>query len=158
VSEVITLRAYHERDLDTLIELFRTTVRTIARRDYTEAQVLAWAPDRIDRARWARRLADSETVIAEIAGTIAGFANLSDDGLVDLLFVHADQQRRGVASALLRHLEAHGRSLALPRLRTEASLTARPFFERRGFCLVAAQTVTLRGATLTNFRMEKVLA
>jgi len=157
VSEVITLRAYHERDLDTLIELFRVTVRTIARRDYTEAQVLAWAPDRIDRARWSTRLADSETAITELAGTIAGFANLADNGLVDLLFVHADYQRRGVASALLRHLEAHGRSLALPRLRTDASLTARPFFEHRGFCLVAAQTVTLRGETLTNFRMEKVL-
>lgn len=97
-------------------------------------------------------------MIAEFSGTIAGFANLSDDGLVDMLFVHADHQRRGVASALLRHLEAHGRSLSLPRLYTAARLAARPFFERRGFRLIAAQTVALRGETLTNFRMEKALS
>jgi putative acetyltransferase len=158
VGDVVTLRAYRECDLDTLIELFRTTVRTVARRDYTQAQVLAWAPDHIDRTRWARRLAESETAIAEIAGAIAGFANLADNGLVDLLFVHAEHQRRGVAAALLRRLEEHARSLALPRLYTDASLTARPFFERHGFRVLATQTVTLRGETLTNFRMEKVLA
>lgn len=46
-----TLRAYRDDDLDALIDLFRATVRMIARRDYTEAQVLAWAPDHIDRPR-----------------------------------------------------------------------------------------------------------
>ncbi len=43
------------------------------------------------------------------------------------------------------------------RLHTEASITARPFFERCGFLLVAEQTVALRGQQFVNFRMEKPL-
>ena len=125
MSDLLTLRAYHESDLDALIDLFRGTVRTVARRDYTEAQVRAWAPDRIDRARWSVRLAESETAIAELAGVIAGFANLADNGLVDLLFVHADRQRRGIASALLGFLQTRARARGLARLHTDASLTAR---------------------------------
>lgn len=158
MGDAISVRAYREDDLDALIDLFRVTVRTVARRDYTEAQVRAWAPDDIDRARWAARFAASETVIAERASAVVGFANLADDGLIDLLFVHANHQRHGIATALLQRLEAHARARDLPRLHTDASLTARPFFERQRFHVIAAQTVALRGETLKNFRMEKVLA
>jgi putative acetyltransferase len=55
-------------------------------------------------------------------------------------------------------VEAAARNQELPRIFTEASLTARPFFERRGFVVVAAQQVEKRGQTLANFRMEKTLA
>ncbi len=75
-----------------------------------------------------------------------------------MLFIHTAQQRRAIATALLQRLEEHARSRHLPRLHAAASLTARPFFERRGFRVLAMQTVELRGETLTNFRMEKVLA
>jgi putative acetyltransferase len=42
-------------------------------------------------------------------------------------------------------------------LYTEASITARPVFEAHGFHLLTAQTVTVRGASMTNYRMEKRL-
>lgn len=38
-----------------------------------------------------------------------------------------------------------------------ASRTARPFFEQRGYRVLAEQQVERRGVTLTNFRMEKTL-
>lgn len=41
---------------------------------------------------------------------------------------------------------------------TEASLTARPFFQSRGLFAVTAQEMLKRGQTLRNFRMEKLLA
>ena len=45
-----------------------------------------------------------------------------------------------------------------PRLFTEASKAARPFFEAQGFSVVAEQEVEVRGERLTNYRMEKRLA
>ena len=39
--------------------------------------------------------------------------------------------------------------------RTHASITARPFFERRGWRVVKEQRVERRGVALTNFVMEK---
>jgi len=156
VSE-LRLRAYRDSDLEALITLFRESVRRVARRDYTQAQVEAWAPGDVDRAEWARRRAASETLIAERDGAILGFAGLAADGLVDMMYVHADQQRRGIAGALLRRIEESARARGLARLHADSSITARPFFERHGFRVLAEQTVTRRGETLTNYRMEKVL-
>jgi putative acetyltransferase len=154
----IIIRPYRPSDLEALIALFRDAVRQVARRDYSEAQVRAWAPDAIDRARWAARRADRPTWVAEAGGDIAGFTDLEPDGHIDMLFVHPGQQGRGVATALLAQVEAAARAQGIGRLFTEASITARPVFERRGFRVVAPQTVSLRGQRLTNYRMERVLA
>jgi putative acetyltransferase len=72
-------------------------------------------------------------------------------------YVHPDFQRRGIARALLQHVEAAARTLNLRRLYTEASITARPAFEAVGFHLIVPQTVTVRGESMRNYRMEKRL-
>lgn len=74
-----------------------------------------------------------------------------------MLYVHPDFQRRGVARALLGHLEEIAREGGLRRLYTEASITARPVFEVMGFRTIVPQTVTVRGESMTHYRMEKRL-
>ena len=66
-----------------LIELFRNSVRRIARRDYTQEQVLAWAPDDIDLNASAARHSSKPTWRAEIDGIFVGFADLEPDGHLD---------------------------------------------------------------------------
>ena len=51
----IIVRDYRLEDLTALIDLFRGSVRLVARRDYSERQVLAWAPDIIDSEGFALR-------------------------------------------------------------------------------------------------------
>jgi putative acetyltransferase len=128
----IIIRDYCPGDLATLIDLFRGSVRSIARRDYSERQVLAWAPDFIDSEGFALRCTAKPTWVAEINGQIVGFADLEPDGHVDMLFVHAEHQAKGIARALLAHLENVAIRRNLDRLYTEASITARTAFERRG--------------------------
>ncbi|HIT14681.1 MAG TPA: GNAT family N-acetyltransferase [Candidatus Scatomonas merdigallinarum] len=66
-----------------------------------------------------------------------------------------DTQRQGVATALCEALEqAAGTAV----IRTHASLTARGFFEKRGYRLVREQQVERRGVLLTNFVMEKIIS
>ena len=89
---------------------------------------------------------------------MVGFADLEADGHLDCMYVHADYQRRGVASRLLSEVEAAGKAQGLNRLYSEVSITARPFFERRGFRVIAPQLVTARGQEFLNYRMEKFLA
>jgi putative acetyltransferase len=152
------IRDYRPDDLTALIDLFRGSVRSVARRDYRECQVLAWAPNIIDSESFALRCTAKPTWVAEINGQIAGFADLEPDGHVDMLYVHAGHQAKGVAHALLAHIENMAVRLSLDRLYTEASITARPAFERRGFQIIAEQTVTLRGEPFVNYRMEKQLS
>ena len=53
--------------------------------------------------------------------------------------------------------EAMARRLCLGRIFTEASITARPFFARRGFTVIAPQVLEFEGITFKNYRMEKLL-
>jgi putative acetyltransferase len=97
----IIIRDCRPDDLNALIDLFRDSVRSVARRDCSERQVLAWAPDIIDSEGFARRCTAKPTWIAEINGQIAGFVDLEHDGYVDMLYVHVGHQAKGVARALL---------------------------------------------------------
>ena len=153
----IHIRTYELSDIDDLIALFRDSVRRVARRDYTQEQVIAWTPDDIDRDARTLRHSSKPTWVAEIAGTMVGFSDLEPDGHLDCMYVHADYQRRGVATRLLAQVEAAAKERGIGRLYSEVSITARPFFERRGFSVIAAQVVTARGQKFLNYRMEKFL-
>ena len=83
---------------------------------------------------------------------------LEADGHVGRVYVSADRQRRGIGRRLLAAVVAEARRVGLARLFTEASITARPFFEDQGFAVRAPQVVTCRGAEFVNYRMERVLA
>ena len=79
-------------------------------------------------------------------------------GHIDRVYVSADRQRRGIGRQLLAAVVAEARRVGLARLFTEASITARPFFEAQGFAVLTPQVVTCRGAEFVNYRMEGVLA
>lgn len=152
------MRPYAAADLDALVTLFRNSVRIVARRDYTLEQVLAWAPDAIDPQGWPARLAASSTWVAALDDHALGFISLEWDGHLHMLFVDPDFQSRGVASMLLHRLELSAEARGLVRVFTEASITGKPFFERRRFRVIGAQTPIRRGQALANFRMERRLA
>jgi len=155
--QIPSVRNYLPADIEAMIDLFRASVRMVARRDYTHEQVMAWAPDEIDRRSWAARYTSRRAWVAEIDSHVAGFSDLEPDGHLDMMYAHPAYQGRGVATALLEQFEGAARGLGLARLYTEASITARPFFERRGFQLVTAQIVSKRGQDFMNYRMEKHL-
>ena len=139
------LRAYRPSDCPVLAELFYQTVHEVCGRDYTPAQLDAWADGRVDLAAWDASFQAHTTLVAEWEGVIVGFADLAGDGYLDRLYVHKDYQGQGIATALCD---------ALPRARlTHASLTARPFFERRGWWVEREQQVERHGVKLTNFVM-----
>ncbi len=157
MNDTIHIRAYRAEDLDVLIDLFAGSVRQVASRDYSPTQIDAWAPVAVNREQWATRLGGRPTFVAKVGGEIAGFSDLEPDGHIDMLFVHADHQGRGVARALLDHIHTQAGERGIGRLFTEASITARPFFERNGFKVIEAQDVELRGETFRNYRMAKTL-
>jgi putative acetyltransferase len=153
----IDIRRYRPGDLTGLIALFRDTVRRINGRDYSQQQVMAWAPDQIDARQWTHRFDNKVVWVADLDGAPVGFVDVARDGLIDMLYVHADHQGRGIASQLLRTVEASARTRGLLRLFTEASITARPFFEHRGFRVIAPQRVMRWAQEFLNYRMDKAL-
>ena len=74
------LREYTPDDCKAIAELFYNTVHTVNSKDYTPAQLDAWAPAAPDVSAWEDSLAANYTVVAENEGVIAGFADLAPGG------------------------------------------------------------------------------
>lgn len=154
----LRIRRWRAGDAEATLRLFRDTVQAVNSRDYTAEQVAAWASESITLQDWRRRLEDCEAWVAEQGSATAGFISLTATGHIDQLFVGKNRQGQGIASFLLTELEAAARQKGLPELSTDASITARPFFEARGFRTQVEQEVDLRGQSFRNYRMAKTLA
>ena len=145
------IRMYQPADCAVLAELFYRTVHTVNARDYTPQQLDAWADGQPDLEGWNRSFLSHHSLVAVEQGEIVGFGDIDATGYLDRLYVHKDYQRKGVASALCDRLE----QAAGDRIFSHVSITARPFFESRGYKPVKMQQVERQGVLLTNFIMEK---
>lgn len=148
------LRAYLGDDLDAVAALFTASIHGLAATHYNAAQRAAWAPRPPDIEGWRQRLANLRVVVAEEGDRLCGFCGWEDDGHIDLLFVAPGCAGRGVAKALFDHAAAALAELGIAELFTEASLVARPFFERQGFVVEEEQQVERRGVVLRRFAMR----
>lgn len=152
---MIEVQDYKHQDLDMVVSVFQRSVRLSASRDYSAAQIDAWAPEPPDLVAWANRLNTGAVFVARHEELISGFIKVADQGHIDLLFVAPEFQGRGVARLLYERVLAWAHAHGLNRLTSDVSITARPFFERSGFRVVKPQDVERRGAVLRNFFMEQ---
>ena len=148
----MTLRDYTKTDCAELAELFYDTVHTVNAKDYTQEQLDAWATGEVNLEAWNESFQAHHTVVAEMDDKIVGFGDMDETGYLDRLYVHKDYQRRGVAAAICDALEQRTKAAEFT---THASITARPFFEKRGYTVAREQQVERRGVLLTNFVMHK---
>jgi putative acetyltransferase len=153
-----TVRLYKPDDCKEIVKLFYDTVHTVNLKNYNSVQLDAWAPKGIDMDVWNESLSKSQTVVVEINGVIVGFGNLDDTGYFDRLYVHKGFQGQGIATIIANELEKYAQQQGIMVVTTEASITARPFFERRDYQTVKKQSIMRKGRTLTNFMMKKDLA
>lgn len=154
----INIRESQPADSSEIRQLFHDTVRRVNRRDYSPQQIDVWSAAAWDDALWHDRWRDHLIYVAEANKQIVGFAELVPiEQHLDCFYCHYQYQGKGVGTLMLNHVEGIARSLALPRLWTEASITARPFFQHRGFTVVRPQVIERWGVKFENFVMEKYL-
>ncbi len=149
------IREYRQGDCAEMIKLFYDTVHAINALDYTKEQLDAWTAGiaaREAESIWNGRFSRQYSLVAVIEGKIVGFADMDVGGYLDMLYVHKDYQGRHVASALCDRLES---AVSSPVFTTHASITAKGFFEKRGYRVIKQQQVERAGVWLTNYVMEK---
>ena len=154
----IQIMRFKESDVEEIVSLFYGTVHSVNLRDYTQAELNAWAPREEKELKinaWSISLSQNISFVAKVDDQVVGFADLTYDGHLDRLYVHKDYQGQGIASTLVDKLESEAKKLNLFEIDTEASITAKPFFEHKGFNLVCSQTVKRKGVNLTNYKMIK---
>ena len=149
-------------DLDAWNESF------LAHNTYVAVQECVGADDIDSRASDSTDTAPGKTGGSPANALIIGFGDMDDTGYLDRLYVHKDYQGRGVATAICDRLEedfylSRGRLLQNSAVQkrkndtftTHASITARPFFEKRGYTVVKAQQVVRKGISIRNYIMRK---
>ena len=155
MADAIAIRDYRLSDLDAVIAIYQAAIRAMPADIYKPQQIEAWS--HVDREEWSRARAAVPTWVAEADGAPAGFATLDAKGEIEWLFVRPDNQRKGVAAALLAHVEAVARQRWLERVFVQVAVTARPFFEKHGFREMKAVFIEREGQPLASYGMEKWL-
>lgn len=147
------LRRYRPEDCREIWQLFYDTVHSVNAGDYTKEQVDVWAAAKADLEAWNTSLSEHYGLTAVEDEKIIGFGDIDRTGYLDRLYVHKDYQKRGVGTALCNVLE---RVVHAEAVTAHVSITARPFFENRGYLLIREQQVERQGIFLTNFVMKKL--
>ena len=155
--EKLLIRALRKEDSRSAAVVFFEAVHRGAAGHYSREQRLAWAGPEPDPERWDRVFDGLEGFAAEVDGEFAGFLSLDGEGYIDFAFVHPDHAGTGVAWQIYQKIEQDARERGIGKLTTNASRVARPFFERQGWSVEREQQVERNGATLTNFRMSRLL-
>lgn len=153
------IRTFKTGDARPLANLFYSTIHHVNKPDYNLEQLNAWAPplETWDMKKWESSFSNKTVFIVDDNGKYAGFGELEENGHIDRFYINKDYVGLGVGTLIYEQIEAKAYSLKLSRLFVEASLTAKPFFEKMGFNLINEQTVLRNGIELKNFVMEKKL-
>lgn len=145
-------------DLEQITTLYRNAITIVNIKHYSTEQTAAWASRWNNTSAWTDKITNQHFLVTEENNIITGFASVTYNGHVDMLFVHHNHQGKGIARGLLNAIEHFAVEQNITLLTTDASITARPVFERFGFSVVTPQIVTVDGVDLTNFKMNKLLA
>lgn len=158
MQSAITFRSVTTADIPELKELFRNTVLTVNARDYTAEEVADWASCGNRPGRWEELLATLYFIAAcDAEGRIVGFTSIRNDGYLHSMFVHKEHQGEGIATALLQQIEAYATEQGIHNITSEVSITARPFFERRGYIVEREQKPLCNRLYITNYQIKKTI-
>lgn len=89
-------------------------------------------------------------MLVEEGDELLGMGSVTPDGYLDTMYVSHLQQGRGIALLLMKQLEVFAGKQKASLLRSDVSITARPFFERMGFRIRAPQQVEMDGLIFDN--------
>ena len=158
MSDSFSLRPFLPADTMVLRDLFAQSIEELTVDDYDEDQRLAWAASAEDAEAFQARLGAMLTLVVQVDGEYLGFGSLKDNNTIDMLYVHPDFAGEGVGSAIADALEKIAGARGAETVTVDASDTAMPFFEGRGYTAVQRNSVPRDDQWLSNTTMIKPLA
>ncbi|WP_375723670.1 GNAT family N-acetyltransferase [Arcobacter sp. KX21116] len=143
---------YNDKYKKEIPEIFTNTIHKTCNKEYTKEQLNAWANLHIDYKTWEERLNKTKPYLAILDEKLVGFAEFYDD-YIDCFYVHHEYQGCGVGEMLINHIFKISKENEQTLLKVDASITAKPFFEKFGFKVLKKNRVKRGNIELTNFTM-----
>lgn len=154
---MLELREFRFGDEPGLRRVFESAIHEVAIRDYSQAEVDAWAPRAFDSSLWARRVQGIAPFVVERDGEIVAYADVQPTGYIDHFFVAAAANGLGIGRRLMERIHDRARELGIAELTSEVSRTAQPFYSHFGFEIVDRHTKEVRGVDIEYAAMRKRL-
>ena len=154
---LLTIRKATSFDLDDITQLFSETIEAVNANDYSPQQINAWKKGAFNKDKWLKKIFEQYFLVCVTKNKIVGFGSITTEGYLDFMYVSKDHQGRGVASKIYDSLEKFAIDNAIEKIISDVSITAKPFFERKGFEVLQQQQVDIDGIELTNYKMQKRL-
>jgi putative acetyltransferase len=151
----VSIRTAVASDVGDITNLFMETVLERCSGEYSREQLTAWSSAGLDHKRWLNKIKTQYFLVAVLDSTIVGFGSLEKPDCLDLLYIHKNYQRCGIAAKLFDLLEMEFRKSRLMTINADVSATARPFFERKGFRTICENHFTVGETAMMNFKMQK---
>ena len=144
-------------DLAEMQEMYIETIKWVCKNDYTPLQIDAWVSGLNNTERWLKLIHEQYVLLATIQDQIVGYGTLKDGNYIDIFCVHKDFQRQGIADKVFNELEQEAKKENSKTITADISITAKPFFEKKGFFVKTEQKNMRLGVELINYKMEKEL-
>ncbi|MBS7229983.1 GNAT family N-acetyltransferase [Flavobacterium psychroterrae] len=144
-------------DLQEMQEMYIETIKWVCKSDYNPLQINAWISSLDDTERWLKVIHSQFVLLAINDNKIVGYGTLKDGNYIDFFCVHKDFQRQKIADNIFNQLEAEAIRERSKTITADVSITAKPFFDKKGFAVKAKQKNIRLGVELINFKMEKEL-
>lgn len=151
------IRSCNPPDIPEIARLYFNTIHRINSRDYTPEQIQAWAPSIFNNSYWSQRFIKRKVLVAEDRERVLGFAEYEPSGHIDCFYVHHEFQGRGVGTALMLRIEEEFQKFNVRRSFAEVSITARGFFDGKGFKVIEERNTEYNDVELRLYLMEKYL-
>jgi peptidase E/ribosomal protein S18 acetylase RimI-like enzyme len=143
------------------------SIRTIASRDYSAEQILAWTCrgfDAVEASRLQDEIRHDPMWVIEVAGRILGYAHLktpfdsAPNVYLQSLYLTPEAAGQGLARKLMRLVEREGVRRGAPAVVLHSSKTARGFYEKLGYELTGPLDYHMvSGVNLERWPMRKLL-
>lgn len=155
----ITIRPATIDDAETIFNIHKESIFGLCTRDYTNVELSEWMPATrtADKYRNDINAAKQQYVIAEFNGKPAAFSYYVD-GKITACYVHPDYARRGIATALFKHVEEDALANEIFKIMLSSSITALPFYRKMGMRLKEESVLRFQsGLQIPIFKMYKNL-
>ena len=149
------IREANKTDIPQMKKLFKETVLEINKKDYSIIQVQDWASCGEDELRWESRLNTFNHFVCENNNQIVGFCAINKNGFINSIFVSEDHQRQSIGRKLMTKILDYSAMHKIKNLKSEVSITAKPYFESFGFQAIKKQNAEANKLTLINYVMIK---
>ena len=158
VAPAAGLRPFLASDTPELAAILSTAVFELMEDDYDSDQLEVWAAPADDEDAFAKRLGSALTLVAERDGEPVGFIALTENRVIELLYVRPDVAGEGVGTLLCDAIERLAAARGAKSLTVDASDTSLNFFKNRRYIARRRNTVPHGAVWLGTTTVEKNLA